>query len=162
MPPPPAINPTPGIPSNPDPFNFTRAGVRIPTILVSPWLAKTTDNVQYDLSSIPATIKKLFDLSAPFLSDRDAQANTFDNQFLTEMRTDTPVTLPSPPSGPWCYPAANKLHGLQKDGIDMYHVLLKEAGKEHLMSYRPKDILNDTAAGNYFREAQRILFNGKL
>jgi len=159
--PPTAVNPTPNAKSDPDPFNFTRAGVRIPTILVSPWLPSAVDDVIYDLSSVPASIKKLFNLTAPFLSDRDAVANTFANQFLQQMRTDTPLTLPPPPSGPWCYPAKEKLHGLQKDGIDMYHALLREAGKEHLMPYRPYDIHNDTAAGHYFRQAQRILFNTK-
>jgi len=112
--PPTAVNPTPNAKSDPDPFNFTRAGVRIPTILVSPWLPSAVDDVIYDLSSVPASIKKLFNLTAPFLSDRDAVANTFANQFLQQMRTDTPLTLPPPPSGPWCYPAKEKTSWITK------------------------------------------------
>ncbi|KAK6924267.1 Phosphoesterase [Dillenia turbinata] len=55
--------------------------------MVSPWIKKgtvingptgPTPNSEYEHSSIPATIKKMFNLSANFLTHRDAWAGTFE------------------------------------------------------------------------------------
>ncbi|GAV74261.1 Phosphoesterase domain-containing protein [Cephalotus follicularis] len=86
-------------------FKFDRLGVRVPTIMVSPWIKKGTVvsgpngpalNSEFEHSSIPATIKKMFNLSSNFLTHRDAWAGTFDGVVgeLTSPRTDCPVTLP--------------------------------------------------------------------
>lgn len=108
--------PTPvsGVPSpdgivGPEPFlfNFDRLGVRVPTIAVSPWIEKGTvvhkangpyPTSEYEHSSIAATVKKIFNLSSPFLTKRDAWAGTFEGilQTRTEPRTDCPEQLPMP------------------------------------------------------------------
>lgn len=109
--------PTPvrGVPSpdgivGPDPFffQFDRLGVRVPTIMVSPWIEKGTvvhgpngspfPTSEYEHSSIPATVKKLFNLPSPFLTKRDEWAGTFEGivQTRTEPRTDCPEQLPTP------------------------------------------------------------------
>ncbi|KAH9618230.1 hypothetical protein KSS87_016174 [Heliosperma pusillum] len=106
--------PTPveGVPSpddivGPPPFHFKfdRLGVRVPTIFISPWIQPGTvlhrpsgpePTSQYEHSSIPATVKKLFNLKN-FLTKRDAWAGTFDVVLnRTSPRTDCPVTLPEP------------------------------------------------------------------
>ncbi|CAN6461089.1 unnamed protein product [Victoria cruziana] len=107
--------PTPvrGVPSpddiaGPDPFNFRfdRLGVRVPTIMISPWIEKGTvvhgptgpePSSEFEHSSIPATVKKIFDLK-DFLTKRDAWAGTFDHIVLTRTtpRDDCPETLPVP------------------------------------------------------------------
>ncbi|KAF8402670.1 hypothetical protein HHK36_010759 [Tetracentron sinense] len=106
--------PTPvsGVPSpdgiiGPDPFyfRFDRLGVRVPTILVSPWIEKgtvihepsgPTTYSQFEHSSIPATVKKLFNLKSNFLTKRDAWAGTFENYFYLRdtPRDDCPERLP--------------------------------------------------------------------
>uniref|UniRef100_A0A5B6ZAQ0 Putative non-specific phospholipase C1 isoform X1 n=1 Tax=Davidia involucrata TaxID=16924 RepID=A0A5B6ZAQ0_DAVIN len=106
--------PTPvsGVPNpdgiiGPDPFyfRFDRLGVRVPTILVSPWIDKgivihepsgPTSYSQFEHSSIPATVKKLFNLKSNFLTKRDAWAGTFENHFNLRdtPRDDCPETLP--------------------------------------------------------------------
>ncbi|KAH7667020.1 phospholipase C protein [Dioscorea alata] len=107
--------PTKGIPSpdgivGPDPFFFTfdRLGVRVPTIMVSPWIEKgtvihgpngvPTATSEFEHSSITATVKKLFDLPSPYLTKRDAWAGTFEGivQTRTTPRTDCPMQLPNP------------------------------------------------------------------
>ncbi|XP_008803348.2 non-specific phospholipase C2-like [Phoenix dactylifera] len=109
--------PTPvaGVPSpdgivGPPPFFFAfdRLGVRVPTIMVSPWIDKGTvihgpngvpsPTSEYEHSSIPATVKKIFDLPSPYLTQRDAWAGTFEGimQSRTEPRADCPVQLPTP------------------------------------------------------------------
>nr|DAD26698.1 TPA_asm: hypothetical protein HUJ06_028166 [Nelumbo nucifera] len=104
--------PTPviGVPNpdgiiGPDPFyfRFDRLGVRVPTILISPWIEKVihepngpTPYSQFEHSSIPATVKKLFNLKSNFLTKRDAWAGSFENYFHLRdtPRTDCPETLP--------------------------------------------------------------------
>ncbi|XP_075662278.1 non-specific phospholipase C6 [Castanea sativa] len=86
-------------------FKFDRLGVRVPTIMISPWIKKGTvisgpkgpaPNSEFEHSSIPATIKKMFNLSSNFLTHRDAWAGTFEQVVgeLTSPRTDCPETLP--------------------------------------------------------------------
>ncbi|KNA07661.1 hypothetical protein SOVF_169900 [Spinacia oleracea] len=106
--------PTPveGVPSpdgivGPQPFSFgfDRLGVRVPTIFISPWIQPGTvlhgpsgpyPTSEYEHSSIPATVKKIFKLK-DFLTKRDAWAGTFEVVVNRETpRTDCPVTLPEP------------------------------------------------------------------
>ncbi|KAK9279191.1 hypothetical protein L1049_012869 [Liquidambar formosana] len=106
--------PTPvsGVPNpdgiiGPDPyyFRFDRLGIRVPTILISPWVEKgtviheptrPTPHSQFEHSSVPATVKKLFNLQSNFLTKRDAWAGTFENYFYLRdtPRDDCPETLP--------------------------------------------------------------------
>ena len=116
--------PTENVP-NPDgkngievPFAFDRLGVRIPTIVVSPWVPKgkvvpamPSGGPQYEHSSLVATIvHKLFtpkdDKPAPvFLTKRDAWAATFETVFSEQaVREDCPATLPVVPSHRRLYP----------------------------------------------------------
>ncbi|KAI8336118.1 phosphoesterase family-domain-containing protein [Chlamydoabsidia padenii] len=88
-------------------FNFDRLGVRVPAILISPWVEKGAvihepngpyKDSQYEHSSVPATLKKLFNLPN-FLTKRDAWAGTFENAIsLDKPRTDCPVKLSDPPA----------------------------------------------------------------
>lgn len=86
-------------------FRFDRLGVRVPTFLISPWIDKgtvihgpdgPTPYSQYEHSSIPATVKKLFNLKSNFLTKRDAWAGTFEKYFYIRdtPRDDCPETLP--------------------------------------------------------------------
>nr|DAD17811.1 TPA_asm: hypothetical protein HUJ06_019274 [Nelumbo nucifera] len=99
--------PTPtGVPSPDDivsddsfKFQFDRLGVRVPTILISPWIEPATvlhrpagpyPTSEFEHSSIPATVKKIFNLKE-FLTKRDAWAGTFDVVLNRETpRTDCP------------------------------------------------------------------------
>lgn len=46
-------------------------GLRVPAIVVSPWVRKGVDTTLYEHSSIPHTIKDVFNLSANYLTPRD-------------------------------------------------------------------------------------------
>lgn len=96
--PPPGSVPNPDGKKSKDPaFDFTRLGVRVPAILVSPFVEKgQVDSTVYEHSSIPATIRALFDLPEG-LTARDKAANTFEkNLSRSTPRSDTPLTLPVP------------------------------------------------------------------
>jgi phospholipase C len=91
-------------------FDFTRLGVRIPTLVVSPLVPKglvvhgrPEGDGQFEHSSVIATVvHKLFrpQVGRPkpdFLNKRDAWAATFESVFsLRTARTDCPATLPEP------------------------------------------------------------------
>ncbi|KAG6510134.1 non-specific phospholipase C3-like [Zingiber officinale] len=84
-------------------FKFDRLGVRVPALFISPWVEPGTVihkptgpqvTSQFEHSSIPATVKKIFNLP-DFLTKRDAWAGTFDSVLTrTTPRTDCPSTLP--------------------------------------------------------------------
>ncbi|MGA8029329.1 MAG: alkaline phosphatase family protein [Bryobacteraceae bacterium] len=82
-------------------FDFTRFGVRVPTLLISPLIAagtvfRTSSQTPFDHTSILATVEERFGL--PSLTARDAAApHVGDVLTLTTPRTDDPlsgVTVP--------------------------------------------------------------------
>jgi phospholipase C len=94
--PPPAAVPPDDASAGGAKFKFDRLGVRVPALLVSPWVRKgRVDHQVYDHTSLLATVKALFGLPE-FLTRRDARANTLaEGNFLTTPRplTDTPSNL---------------------------------------------------------------------
>jgi hypothetical protein len=92
-----AVNPDGKVSDSPA-FDFTRLGVRVPAVLISPWLEKgRIDNTTYDHTSVAASVKEIFGLPK-FLTKRDAAARHFGgpDYYLRTPRTDTPRTLPVP------------------------------------------------------------------
>ena len=97
--------PTPLNVPNPDgresldpPFNFTRTGIRIPTVMVSPWINKGTvvhgpkgpfKDSQFTASSVIATLKKVWGFKE-FLTKRVEWAGTFEEVVMQRKspRTD--------------------------------------------------------------------------
>eukprot|EP00252_Welwitschia_mirabilis_P007117 TRINITY_DN1820_c0_g1_i1.p1 TRINITY_DN1820_c0_g1~~TRINITY_DN1820_c0_g1_i1.p1 ORF type:complete len:527 (+),score=96.67 TRINITY_DN1820_c0_g1_i1:397-1977(+) len=93
--------------SEPFYFNFDRLGVRVPTLLISPWIEKgtvihrpngPTSHSEYEHSSVAATVKKLFNLKSDYLTKRDSWAGSFESYFYVrdKPRTDCPKKLPKP------------------------------------------------------------------
>ncbi|KAJ3253907.1 hypothetical protein HK103_007641 [Boothiomyces macroporosus] len=84
-------------------FAFERLGVRVPTILISPWVPKghvfrsSYDNRNFEHSSVSATLKRFFGLNN-YLTNRDAWAVSFHSvtSGLKTPRTDCMPTAPSP------------------------------------------------------------------
>lgn len=79
------------------PFNFDRLGVRVPAILVSPWIPKgtviagpedPTNGRNFDHASIPATVTKAFQLKDA-RSPREQTAETFLDFLSDQMRPDS-------------------------------------------------------------------------
>jgi phospholipase C len=93
--PPPACLPDgfvaqPSATGTPDPFHFDRLGVRVPAVLVSPWVARGSviDEV-FEHASIPATATEYLIGDYDQRSPREKAANTFLNYLtLPNMRAD--------------------------------------------------------------------------
>lgn len=109
VPPPSAPSPD-GLNSTDDPFDFTRLGVRVPTIAVSPLIPKGTlvskpgtggtqakEGSEFEATSLLSTMSQLFRLPSSF-TKRDAWASSFAGVLSGSLpRTDCPTSLPSPP-----------------------------------------------------------------
>ena len=94
--PPPACMPDgfvaqPSATGTPDAFHFDRLGVRVPAILISPWVPRgTVINEVFEHASIPATVTEFFIGDYPARSPREIAANTFLNGLsLPTMRADS-------------------------------------------------------------------------
>ena len=85
--------------------------MRSSAMLISPWVGAgvvfqepkgPTNTSQFELSSVPATVRNLFNLSG-FLTKRDAWAGSFDELLLDSPRMDAPMHFPDapPPAAPW-------------------------------------------------------------
>lgn len=101
VPPPYAVNPYPNDVN--DGFRFDLLGVRVPAILVSPWINEKTvfrseTPVAYDLTSVLATLLKWYGIpkSRWGLGERTYHAPTFEGVFLREAARTDPVQLTPP------------------------------------------------------------------
>jgi phospholipase C len=74
-------------------FAFDRFGLRVPTLLVSPYVPKgLVYSKPLQHTSVLATVRRLFGISGA-LTRRDAAAGSFEDVFLPAPRSDTPATL---------------------------------------------------------------------
>jgi phospholipase C len=105
---PPATVSPDGIPGRLDqsflvPFDFQRLGLRVPTLLVSPWFPAGVDSTVYSHSTIPGSVIDALQLPAGFLTKRDRNANKLTQRYLLAApnltwRTNTPdLTVPVQP-----------------------------------------------------------------
>lgn len=79
-------------------FDFTRFGVRVPAVLISPWIAEgTICHTQFDHTSVIKTISNKW-LGGQNLTKRDAAAcDVGEVLSLSTPRTDKPEITPVPP-----------------------------------------------------------------
>jgi phospholipase C len=74
-------------------FDFSRMGVRVPAIVVSPLIPKNTiDHRQYDHTTILRTVEDLLGI-APLTARDEASSNLFGLFSLDKARSDCPVTV---------------------------------------------------------------------
>ena len=81
------------------PFKFDRLGVRIPAVVVSPWVTAGVSHLVYDHTSVIRTVFRVFGLPGQ-LTARDGQAASLDTLVESSMRTRTPAPLPPPNEPP--------------------------------------------------------------
>jgi Phospholipase C len=99
VPPPSTVHPGDSITddeNNHNDFDFTQLGVRVPTVIVSPFIPRgTIDHTVYDHSSVVKTVGELFGFRP--LTQRDSQANSFTHLLsMAAPRASIPVQLPNP------------------------------------------------------------------
>ncbi len=151
------VAPPQGVP-NPDgkidnhtmdsPYNFTREGIRVCTVLASPWVPKglvvgkpKEQGKVYEHTSLFNTLKALLPISEDaVLTNRSSWAPAFDHLLsLSEPRTDCPTSLPIPDAGYDEQRSAEVLaeqlarppNGLQKELYKMLEQALGRSGDDH-------------------------------
>jgi phospholipase C len=91
------VAPPPACAPSPDRAEYTRRGVRVPLLVVSPWARRhAVSHVVHDHSSLLRFIELLFDL--PALSARDANADALIDAFDFESPPRLAIAVP-PASG---------------------------------------------------------------
>lgn len=96
VPPPQAATPDPNHPAGQYDFKFDRLGVRLPTVLISPYIeAGTVVHTLFDHTSIIKTVTNRWNL--PPLTERDRAANDLSPVLtLDQPRADLPKIVPRP------------------------------------------------------------------
>jgi len=102
-------------------FDFKRLGLRVPALLVSPWVAAgSVEKTALQHTSIFATLRDLFGVGT--ITQRDAQAASFAAALnLAAPRNDAPATLNRPPLTPSS--AASESAPLTQQQSDMWPLL---------------------------------------
>jgi phospholipase C len=95
-------------------FNFERFGVRVPAVLVSPWIAANTiSHTPYDHTSVIKTVSNKW-LGGQNLTARDKIANDVSDVITDTLRGDTVTVKPiTPPEFTGCH--SQELSPLQRD-----------------------------------------------
>jgi phospholipase C len=77
-------------------FSFDRYGLRVPAILISPWIQKGFVNTPFDHTSVLRYLAEKWGVDQ--LGNRTKNANSFGDLLtkLTSPRTDTPASVPLP------------------------------------------------------------------
>lgn len=108
-------------------FAFDRLGVRVPAVLVSPWVGNSVFSQELDHTSLLKFLIDLWDLGP--LGARTARANTFAPAFLDAARTDGPAqlfvsgTLAGHASGMFSVPRDIELSGHQSAMVALSHAV---------------------------------------
>lgn len=102
-------------------FKFTQYGVRVPAVVVSPYIEAGVDHTVYDHTSVLATLEFLFGMTP--LTNRDGSANSLHHRFLQTARTDAPERLRRPTAVP---PSRAPLSAAEKAAKDLE--LIPEGG----------------------------------
>jgi phospholipase C len=134
------VRPPTGVP-NPGPvnadtgFDFTRLGLRVPAVLISPYTKPgTIVHTQFDHTSLAATVRKLLAPAMPALTARDQAANTFDEVLNLDVpRNDAPMKLNRVPA---VFRSDSNVHG---SGALNEHQLTQLLAAYHVDMLQPAD-----------------------
>jgi phospholipase C len=88
------VEPPPAVPpdNNVQEYAFNQLGVRVPALLVSPWVARTAVHTVFDHTSLLKYLIEKWRLGS--LLQRTAAAQSFGDAIQDTLRSDTPATVP--------------------------------------------------------------------
>lgn len=127
--------------SSKEKFMFNRLGVRVPAVLISPWLPQQVNHTLYDHTSLLATVKTQFNLPK-FLTKRDENANSFINinNILPSPREDTLGTISIPfPSNSFSPTPSVSLSSHEKSCLASAEYLFINCLKEKQKTFEESD-----------------------
>jgi phospholipase C len=161
---PPAVLPDDFVCSAP-PFAFDRLGVRVPAVVVSPYIEPAVDHTVYEHASIPATVTEQFlgdpKVQAPYA--REKHANTFHHLLTRDQpRTDRmnfdavqPAAMAAPrPTGT---DPASSLHMNQVREI---HAVLQRNHPDLARGLHPEAVSTEADANAFIAQALAMIHPG--
>ena len=112
--PPEVVSPVVGAPAGQCGFRFDRLGIRVPAVLISPWIEKgTVVKTLHDHTSIIKTVTNRWDL--PHLTERDKAATDLSEVLSRDTSRTDKVEVHARPYDPSeSEPRDEKLHGFQR------------------------------------------------
>jgi phospholipase C len=165
----PSPNPDGLISANP-PFDFTRYGVRVPAVIVSPWASSGVCTSVYDHTSILATLEKRYGL-AP-LTARDAVANTLDGCLTSPVprltAAQAPRVLPmaamrlSPEDRRAVDPLRRRVSAYQRALVELALRLRVGRGRKRLRRARPDRVRTEQQGAEVVRDRMEALQRAAL
>jgi len=165
VPPPYAVSPD-GILANDvtPPFNFSRYGLRVPAVFVSPYIQKgfvaarpdPKNSSQYSHSSLPHTLRTQFAPNFPPFNARENISLTFENILtLTTPRTDCPIILPEVPGDPNpLYPFPRGLQPITDFQLDLTHSIAPLCGAPPYVVFQHTQ--NQATLGGFARDCAKF------
>jgi phospholipase C len=152
IPPPLTVAPDNRTSQNPQ-FDFRRLGVRVPSVIVSPYIESgTVSKIQFDHTSIISTVRKLFTnvWQDETLGSRAAQARTFDDPTIFSRdtpRQDTIDISPLPP--PASSSAPKPINDLQREHVQQAAYIEQSLPPDKRTGIDPGAITTDQQADAY-------------
>jgi phospholipase C len=150
-------------------FDFKQLGVRVPAIVISPYIpSQTIDHNVYDHTSLLKTVEKRFALQP--LTVRDRNANSFEQLFSLDVpRMDAPLTIsaldvpPQQANVPLQVAVASTVTGIEGSIVGYLHIAflkyvspLPEGLKEDALN-EFKNIKTNTQAQEYIQKVKERL-----
>ena len=126
-------------------WSFDRLGVRVPAILISPFVQNGVNSEVFDHTSLLKYLSDKWDLGS--LGERTANANSFADSIVSQARTDTPECL-SPPSPTQIQPAPLlTLTDHEASMISLSHALESMAQEDaNVVAARSRQVLSGPAS----------------
>jgi len=128
-----------------DQWTFDRLGVRVPAILVSPWVGNGVLSDTFDHTSILRYAIDKWGLGP--LGQRTSQARSFASSILSSMRTTTPGPLVVPPTGTAQGEVVESLTEHEQAMIALSHALESMGGEDaNIIAARSRQVLSGPAS----------------
>ena len=161
---PPMVSHPDGFTSTAPPFNFDRLGVRVPAVVVSPYIsAGTVDHTVYEHTSIPASVTEQF-IGDPLTQSpysREQYANTFLHLLTLEQpRTDQPDFSPHPVVAAAAQPQARSsapVSSLQLNQVMEVHAMLQRNHLDAAQQLDPDTVKTEQDASQFVSAALAVM-----
>ena len=146
------------------PFNFDRLGVRVPAIVVSPYIDARVEHTVYEHASIPATVTEQFigDPRTTSPHSREQHANTFMHLFtrdLNDPRTDAPdfATSRAAPRTRARRTGRDPASSLHLHQVRELHTLLMRVDPVFARTLQPQAVSTEAEANKFIASAMRAI-----
>jgi phospholipase C len=164
---PPVVSHLDGFSSTTPKFDFSRLGVRVPAVIVSPFVEPgTVDHTPYEHASIPATVTEQFigppAVHSPFAREKWA-ATPLHLLTRTQARTDdpfggAPALARLPMAAPIAKSTADRpVSGLLRQQVHDVHFMLKRRHPRDASAFHPDEVTTEGDAARFLERGNAIL-----